>query len=152
MIDGLTEGRIVHYVMAGQDAPSAGHQSVGQHRPATIVRTWDKESGCSNLIVFLDGSNDGHKYKVEHMGVAHDEYRHTYWATSRMYSEGGEPGTWHWPERTAAPAPVVDNDPEEIEEPAPVIVEAEELVPVAEVVGSVDPAEFEGRGIEDSED
>lgn len=80
-MEGLTEGRIVHYVM--EDGAHAG-----EHRPAVIVRVWRKDNGCSNLQVFTDGENDGPEYAS---GLA--------WKTSRHYSEGKEPGTWHWIEK-----------------------------------------------------
>jgi hypothetical protein len=90
-MDGLIEGRIVHFVM-----PS------GEHRPAIVVKVWRypdssgpepilkaPENGCCNLQVFTDGSNDGV-----------DEVRHGHlWFTSCIYSENPEPGTWHWIER-----------------------------------------------------
>lgn len=79
-MDGLTEGRIVHYVI--QTGPSHG-----QHRPAIVVKVWNKESGVVNLIVFADWSNDG---------VADSAY----WATSVRYDEETKaPGTWHWIEK-----------------------------------------------------
>lgn len=78
-IDGLTEGRIVHYVLAN-----------GEHRPAVIVKVWDKHAGTSNLVVFMDGQND------EQTG---DNNRNTQWQTSVVYSEAKEPGTWHWIEK-----------------------------------------------------
>ncbi len=73
----LIEGRIVHYVMPD-----------GQHRPAVVVQVWNKDTGCSNLQVFTDGSNDGPDYR-----------KGLFWATSVIYSENKEPSTWHWPER-----------------------------------------------------
>lgn len=78
-MEGLTEGRIVHYVL--QTGPSHG-----QHRPAMVVKVWDKAAGSVNLTVFADWSNDG---------VADSSY----WATSVRYSEDHEPGTWHWIEK-----------------------------------------------------
>ncbi|MBN3993884.1 MAG: hypothetical protein HWQ36_26220 [Nostoc sp. NMS2] len=81
---GLTEGRIVHYVL-----PDG--RSAGQVRPAIVVRVWRDVSpdliaqGYSNLQVFTDGDND---YPGAGM---------TIWATSKVYSENHEPGTWHWP-------------------------------------------------------
>lgn len=80
-IPGLTEGRIVHYVLP--DGPNAG-----QHRPAIIVRVWNPVSSTVQLQVFTDGSNDGPKYAA---GL--------FWATSVMLSEEPKPGTWHWIER-----------------------------------------------------
>jgi hypothetical protein len=76
---GLTEGRMVHYVM-----PDG--RSVGKHRPAIIVQVWDHGTGVANLQVFTDGSNDG-----SDVG--------TRWVTSVMYSEDKTPGTWHWIEK-----------------------------------------------------
>lgn len=75
-IEGLTEGRMVHYVMNNK-----------VHRPAVIVQVWNVETGCSNLRVFVDGSNDG--YSDDVVGRA----------TSILYSEDKEPGTWHFIER-----------------------------------------------------
>lgn len=82
-MEGLTEGRMVHYVLP--DGPSHG-----QHRPATVVKVWDV-SGCEgyvNLQVFTDGSNDGEKYAS---GL--------YWATSKCYSQEPKEDTWHWIEK-----------------------------------------------------
>lgn len=80
-MDGLTEGRIVHYVM-----PS------GDHRPAIVVQVCPKEwgypPGAVQLQVFTDGSNDGLEYTS---GI--------FWATSVQYSETPAPQTWHWIER-----------------------------------------------------
>ena len=81
VIEGLTEGRIVHYVL--EDS-----RNKGQHRPAVIVQVWDHGSGVSNLQVFTDGRNDGQFYAG---GLA--------WKTSVCYSEDKEPGTWHWIEK-----------------------------------------------------
>jgi hypothetical protein len=49
---GLTEGADVLYVL-----PDG--RSVGQFGPAKVVKVWNQETGCSNLQVFTDGSNDG---------------------------------------------------------------------------------------------
>jgi hypothetical protein len=87
-MQGLTEGRIVHYVLSENDVPSS---NAGAHRPAIVVQDWDRatgsDNGNANLVVFLDGSNDG---VLSHL---------TLWATSRHYSEDPQPGTWHWPEK-----------------------------------------------------
>lgn len=88
-MEGLTEGRIVHFVLP--DGPHAG-----EHRPAIVVRVWRKgdgtppDNGYSNLLVFLDGSNDA---------GASGEARPLLWATSIEYSEDPKPRTWHWIER-----------------------------------------------------
>jgi hypothetical protein len=49
-----------------------------------IVNDWQEiaeyqENGVVNLQAFMDGTG-------------------TMWCTSVHYSEGKEPGTWHWPE------------------------------------------------------
>lgn len=70
---GLGIGRIVHFVMTN-----------GEHRPATIVRVWDKSTGYVNLQVFTDGENDGED--------------NTIWRSSVNYSEDFRVYSWHWPE------------------------------------------------------
>jgi len=83
MIEGLTEGRIVHFVTES-----------GKHRPAIVVQVWSKDTGCSNLQVFLDGTNDrADKFSLEQMNQG------TSWKTSVTYSEEPKPNTWHYPER-----------------------------------------------------
>jgi hypothetical protein len=93
-MDGLTEGRIVHFVLAENE-----------HRPAIVVKVWRNyneagelvppDNGVSNLQVFTDGLND--RYHSEQLpqgfesGIA--------WKTSVLYSENKEPGTWHWIEK-----------------------------------------------------
>lgn len=84
-MDGLTEGRMVHYVL-----PHG--RSQGEHRPAIVVKLcppeWNYHEGTVQLQVFTDGTNDGEQYAS---GMC--------WATSVQYSESKEPGTWHWIER-----------------------------------------------------
>lgn len=84
-MEGLIEGRIVHYVMPD-----------GQHRPGIIVRVWDSpHPGLVNLIVFVDGTND-----IKNQAPAvYSPTPMTEWKTSVVYSEDKAPGTWHWPER-----------------------------------------------------
>jgi len=89
-MEGLTEGRIVHYVL-----------DEGEHRPAIVVKVWRKadgtppDNGVCNLQVFTDGTND--RYHSKHLpngfesGIA--------WVTSRIYSEEPVPDTWHWIEK-----------------------------------------------------
>lgn len=86
-MDGLTEGRMVHYVL-----PEAGNRSPGEHRPAVVVKVWrvggeQPENGCANLQVLTDFSNDFRE------GAGHDG---RFWATSVVYDGDGKPGTWHW--------------------------------------------------------
>lgn len=90
MVKGLSVGRIVHYVLSHSDV--ANQLSVGKHRPAIVVETFEGANGLSsliNLIVFLDGANDNPMTT----GL------HTVWVTSREYDEAAVLGTWHWPER-----------------------------------------------------
>jgi len=71
----LTVGTVVGYVL-----PDGNNK--GQTRPAIVLRVWSNK--CCNLSVFTDGRND---YPVEGS---------TFWATSRMYDDGKELGTWHY--------------------------------------------------------
>lgn len=86
-MEGLTEGRIVHFVL-----PDGPH--VGEHRPAIIVKVWRQgdgtppNNGYSNLVVFMDGKNDGDRYA----GCIR-------WETSVIYSADPNPRTWHWIEK-----------------------------------------------------
>lgn len=84
---GITEGRIVHYVMRD-----------GKHRAAIIVNAWSESSyqnGEVNLTVFPDWTND--------LGALPQGTDVTgsslMWATSVPYSEMKGIGTWHWPEK-----------------------------------------------------
>ncbi|MEO7716278.1 MAG: hypothetical protein ABIY70_08740 [Capsulimonas sp.] len=85
-IPGLTEGRVVHYVL--DKGPSAG-----QIRPAFVVRVWNRTStdkasrGCVQLQVFTDAPNDQLENVVHRSSV--------------LYDDGPEPalGTWRWPAR-----------------------------------------------------
>lgn len=87
-MEGLTEGRIVHYVLSN-----------GQHRPAIVVRNWSNpdipsSEGRVNLIVFADGSNDKGTISgnVSEQGL--------FWATSAHYDPAGNKHhTWHWIEK-----------------------------------------------------
>lgn len=79
-------GRIVHYVLDD-----------GTIRPAIIVAVWSPESGCSNLQVFVDGTND-HATDMKRTGVTAEEAMRGFaWRTSRACSDGPKPGYWHWP-------------------------------------------------------
>ncbi len=81
-MEGLTVGRMVHFVIPEKT------RNAGEHRAAIVVRVFDQNSGSANLHVFLDGSNDE---AVVPQGNA--------WVTSVPYSEEPEPRTWHWIER-----------------------------------------------------
>lgn len=75
---GLTEGRIVHYVLPDD----ISNTSPLEHRPAIIVKVWDRFFGTVNLQVFTDGANDGMPSIV--------------WKTSIRHDKTGSPGTWHF--------------------------------------------------------
>jgi hypothetical protein len=81
-MQGLVEGRIVHYVLPEND----GVRNSGRHVPAMIVKVWH-ESGTSNLLLFTD-IND-----------LTEQASPTVWRTSIVYSENKEPNTWHWIEQ-----------------------------------------------------
>ena len=96
-MDGLTEGRIVHYVLESG-------RNKGEHRPAIVVRDWKQENGLVQLQVFTDGHNDGFENMVAGMqsngeAVSLRWSANTLWRTSVHYSEAKEPGTWHWIEK-----------------------------------------------------
>ncbi len=102
-MEGLIEGRIVHYVLTPDDAirinqrrvPGAGHGSnwpagaqahvgnpnmAGEHCPMMVVRVWDQSengNGCCNGQVLLDGND-------------------SYWVTSCLFDAEASQGTWHW--------------------------------------------------------
>jgi hypothetical protein len=84
-MDGLIEGRIIHYVMPDGRA----------HRAAMIVQVFPQpqsDSPMCNITVFPDMLND-HRYGPEWantVGVGKG---------SIHYSETKEANTWHWPER-----------------------------------------------------
>jgi hypothetical protein len=85
-MDGLTEGRIVHFVL-----PS------GVHRPAIIVAVWNQTTGTSNLQVFLDGTND--KGAFDGVENPPDVSKGIMWGLSADYSETPRPHSWHWIEK-----------------------------------------------------
>ncbi len=82
-MDGLTEGRIVHFVIPN-----------GEHRAAIVVlvcpKAWGYPAGTSQLQVFMDGTND-RAPGYDGGGIM--------WATSVFFSEKPTPGSWHWIER-----------------------------------------------------
>jgi hypothetical protein len=92
-MNGLTEGRIVHYILP--DGPKQG-----EHRPAIVVKYWGKTDpndvqGVCNLQVFTDSDKDS-KYN--------DELPQVMWVTSvhigtNLPGSEGTYGTWHWIEK-----------------------------------------------------
>jgi hypothetical protein len=98
-MEGLTEGRIVHFVMPN-----------GQHRPAIVVRVWrvtqaegsalPPENGCSQLQVFTDGSNDVDQSMGDGIQTVMEGARlGIMWRTSILYNADFLVGTWHWIEK-----------------------------------------------------
>ena len=86
-LDGLTEGRIVHYILEG--GPSKG-----QHRPAVVVNVWrdndGRPTGLVQLQVFTDSNPEG-QYNDNMPSVT--------WRTSIRHDElSQQEGAWHWPE------------------------------------------------------
>lgn len=79
VIEGLTVGRIVHFVIPG-----------GEHRAAVVSRVWNNHTGVINCTVFTDTLNDPVSF---HFG------KETVLVTSVNYSDEGLEGTWHWIER-----------------------------------------------------
>lgn len=80
-------GRIVHFVLRARQGMRPS--SVGEHRPAIIVRVWSPE--MVQLQVFTDGFND-----IETGDPV-------IWETSIHNDETEKkPGTWHWCEYVTA--------------------------------------------------
>lgn len=91
-MDGLIEGRIVHYVMPN-----------GKHRPAIVVHNLANEltppcEGYVNLTVFTDWEND---FNSMPEGVARNGIdTGLIWVTSICNDETEKkPFTWHWIEK-----------------------------------------------------
>ena len=94
-MEGLTEGRIVHYVLRDGEfgySPLPGLPPTLNHRAAIVVRVFSvpaayNTDGEANLLVFLDGLNDS----ADGSPLA--------WFGSVKYDPNGGAGTWHWPEK-----------------------------------------------------
>lgn len=88
-MEGLTPGRIVHYVLTSE------HRHAGEHRPAMVVKVWGSppsEPYPIQLCVFLDGSNDSL--------IGESNAPLTAWKTSVVFDPSGQKhGSWHWIER-----------------------------------------------------
>lgn len=97
LIPGLTESRIVHYVLESG-------RCQGEHRPAIVVRDWKQPNGLVNIQVFTDGWNDDFR-EAHHVNTGEQStvvtiVQNTIWRTSvHQDEETKAPGTWHWPER-----------------------------------------------------
>jgi hypothetical protein len=68
-MEGLTIGRIVHYVSTDP-----------QHTAAIVTKIIDKENGVCNLMIFAD-------------------LEQTFVREAIPYDQGAKFQTWHWPER-----------------------------------------------------
>ncbi len=96
MIEGLVVGRVVHFV------PSDG-RNPGVCRAAIVVKVWDPQgTGCSNLAVLYDGSNDLDSPAVA-PGLLGPAPSLAQWRTSVVFDGAPTPSqyTWHLP--TACP-------------------------------------------------
>ena len=80
-MQGVYSGRHVQYVLG--NGPR-----IGAVRPAEIVNVLNGRSGIVNLIVFMDGVDDGRDYEL---GIA--RFREV------PYSKEMRPGTWHMDDR-----------------------------------------------------
>ncbi|MBK8467787.1 MAG: hypothetical protein IPL32_18400 [Chloracidobacterium sp.] len=69
-------GQMVHFVTLS-----------GRHRPAVVVNVNDKATKNVNLIIFLDGPNDGHAPSAC-----------TEWANNVDHDNVGRSATWHYVE------------------------------------------------------
>lgn len=74
-MEGLTVGRMVHYVAYGTPG---GEYQAGAHRAAIVAEVKDSERGLCTLLV------------INPTGVHFNP---------APYSEEAKPGTWHWIER-----------------------------------------------------
>lgn len=77
-MEGLTEGRIVHYV-ARKNA---------DHAPALIVRVVDRDPVRVNLCVFASSTTQASRWGAP-VQIENDV----------PYSDAKEPFSWHWIER-----------------------------------------------------
>lgn len=94
-MEGVSEGRIVHYVPAEHDDHLSKAHREGRHLAAIIVRDWKSATGVVNLIVFPDGRNDlGNERYLGGGSLVSGVL-----VESRAHDPEGTPGTWHWPER-----------------------------------------------------
>lgn len=89
-------GQIVHYVLRPEDSCCAG-----EHRPALITRVIAGADGkvLANLMVTLDPANDNRGLGADGLEPLESRRGRTHLDRySVPYSQGKEPGTWHWPE------------------------------------------------------
>lgn len=108
-------GRIVHFVIERSYAedPRIFEAPDVFCRPGIVVRSWAMQHGVDgavNMIVLLDGSNDGvlakdsHVHEVTSIGKSHPPagFLMTRWQTSVPPNHAVKtPGQWHWPRECA---------------------------------------------------
>ncbi len=87
-MDGLTPGRIVHYVTDD-----------GVHLPAIVVRVWNDLVGVVNLTVFYDHDEYIEQIEVQIDGDTFLYDRTAFVLTTIVYKEDKSPRSWHWIER-----------------------------------------------------
>lgn len=93
--------QVVHYVLRSEDSYCAG-----EHRPALITGVIAGADGevLANLMVTLDPANDNRGLGAD--GLEPPKYHESRTRLDRYgvpYSQGKEPGTWHWPEPEPEP-------------------------------------------------
>ena len=94
---GLTEGRVVRFVLAPEDVDAVlvakNPIPEGRSVVALIVRVVDEDKGTVNLTLFPDWERDGFVNRghaiPQPLGIAQRQ--------NVEYSETPTPGTWHWP-------------------------------------------------------
>lgn len=70
-------------------------RSIGEVRPAMIVRTWGSEpTSAVQLVVFVDGTNDYPDLQAENV-AGRLQVMPVIWKTSRQQAEVPTPGKWH---------------------------------------------------------
>ena len=97
MLHGLSQGRIVQYVLAPEDVDAVyvakNPLPEGRAVCAMIVKVVDEETGLVNLTLFPDWSNDGFLSRgsavPQPVGIA--------WKQGVSHSDEKTPGTWHFP-------------------------------------------------------
>ena len=109
-IAGLTEGRIVHYVMSDLTVRAAivvrvwrsrgKDEEVGIDEDGKVMlrKTWTlPDNGSCDLQVFLDGGNDA---GLEEGAVSGNVLKtNVTYSPKPDYLEDAIPFTWHWPGR-----------------------------------------------------
>jgi hypothetical protein len=90
-MEGLIEGRVIHVVLDASYGANAG-----QHRSARISQVVDAEKGLiATHIDLLPG--DHWVPAANHAGT---DWERTGFLPTVPYSEGKEPGSWHWLEHS----------------------------------------------------